>query len=138
MRTLTGKLENVAYYDTSRNGNSRYTAHIDNVQVFTGVDSCLGSALTNYRDKRVTLTARLVRGKLTIEGRPEVLPAHPEEAYYRAQFARIDTGTEYKATIQARGPDGRATNCMNVTADQLHAIEAIMCDSVLAGLKGGA
>jgi hypothetical protein len=133
MRTLTGKLTEVTYFDTSRNGNSRYTAHIDGHTVFTGVDSSLGYAIKNYEDKRVSLAVRMLRGKLTIEGRVEVLPAHPDTGYYRAQFAGIDTSTEYKATIQVRGPDGRATNHMNVTADQLRAIEAVMCDPVLAG-----
>lgn len=135
MRTLTGKLENVEYFDTSRNGNSRYTAHINGVQVFTGVDSCLGSAITNYRDKVVKVEARIIRGKLTIDSRVEVVPEHPDAAFYKGEFAQIDAGTEYKPTIQVRGPDGRATKHMNVTAAQLRAIEAIMLDPVLAGIQ---
>lgn len=134
MRTLTGKLENVEYFDTSRNGNSRYTAHINGVQVFTGVDSCLGSAITNYWDKIVTVQARIIRGKLTIDSRVEVVPEHPHAAYYKSEFALIYSDMDHIPTMQIRGKAG-ATKHMNVTRAQLQAIEAIMLDPVLAGIQ---
>lgn len=134
MRTLSGKLENVEYFDTSRNGNSRYTAYINGIQVFTGVDSSLGSALTNYRDKIVTLKARIIRGKLTIDSRIEVVPEHPHASYYHGEFALIYSDMGHIPTLQIRGKAG-ATKHMNVTFAQLKAIEAIMCDPVLAGIQ---
>lgn len=133
MRTLTGKLENVEYFDTSRNGNSRYTAHINGVQVFTGVDSSLGYAITNYRDKNVKLQARMIRGKLTIDSRIEELPEHPDAAYFHAQFAVIYSNMDHIPTLKIYGKNG-ATNHLNVTLAQLKAIEVVMCDPVLAGV----
>jgi hypothetical protein len=134
MRTLTGKLENVTYFDTSRNGNGRYTAHINGVQVFTGVDSCLGSALTNYRDKNVKLEARIIRGKLVVEGRPEVLPEHPDAAFYRAEFDLILGDMDHIPTIQLRGKAGK-TKWMNVTRAQLEAIRDVMLNPTLAAIQ---
>lgn len=89
MRTFTGKLENVESFDTSRNGNIRYTAHINWCKFFTGVDSSLGYAITNYRDKIVTLQARIIRGKLTIDSRVEVMPEQVQR-FARQSFPEFD------------------------------------------------
>lgn len=134
MRTLKGKVENVQYFDTSRNGNSRYSATIGGVQCFTGVDSSLGSAITNYRDKSVSVQVRLIRGKLTISGRPEILPENPNASYYHGEFALIYSDMDHIPTLQIRGKAG-ATKHMNVTLAQLRAIEAIMCDPVLSTIQ---
>lgn len=133
MRTIIGKIENVEYFDTSRNGNSRYTANIDGVRVFTGVDSSLGSALRNYDGKTVKLEARIVRGKLTIDSRVEIVPEHPDAVYYRGEFAVIYADMDHVPAMQIRGKAG-ATKWLNVTLAQLRAIEAVMLDPVLAGL----
>lgn len=134
MRTLTGKLENVEYFDTSRNGNNRYTAYIDNVQVFTGVNSSLGYSIKNYDGEVVKLEARIIRGKLTIEGNPEVLPDHPDAAYYKGEFAVILSDMDHIPTMQIRGKAG-TTKWLNITRAQLEAIERVMLDPVLANIQ---
>lgn len=136
MRTLTGKIENVEYFDTSRNGNSRYTAHIGGVRVFTGVDSSLGYAIRNYDGKIVTCQARIIRGKLTIDSRVEVVPEHPHAAYYHGEFSVIYSDMDHIPMLQIRGKAG-ATKWMNVTAAQLRAIESVMCDPLLAEVQNG-
>lgn len=129
MRTLTGKVENVEYFDTSRNGNSRYTAHIGGVQVFTGVDSSLGCALANYRDNRVKVQARIIRGKLTIDGRPEVLPDHTNAPYYRAQFdeLRLDKCGEF-IRVQFLSEFGQ-TNHLNISPEKARRMLEILTES---------
>lgn len=112
MRTLTGKLENVEYFDTSRNGNSRYMAHIGGVQIFTGVDSSLGSAITNYRGKRVQVEARIIRGKLTIDSRPEVLPEYPDKLthdYRIGEFEQVRKSADkhFMPSIVIRSDSGQ-------------------------------
>ena len=134
MQTLTGKVENVEYYDTSRNGNSRHTAHIGGVRVFTGVDSSLGYSITNYEGKNVRVQARIIRGKLTIDGGIEVLPEHLHAAYYRGEFALIYSDMDHIPTLQIRGKAG-ATKWLNVTLAQLRAIEDIMLDPALADIQ---
>ena len=131
MRTLTGKLENVEYFDTSRKGNSRYTAHVAGVQVFTGVDSSLGYAIKNHENKFVKLQARIIRGKLTIDGNIEELPEHPDANYFHAQFAVIYSNMDHVPTLKIYGKAG-STNHLNLTLAQLQAIEAVMCDPILS------
>ena len=62
----TGILENVQCFDTSRNGNPRYTATVDGYTFYTGVDSAHGYSITNYAGKLVTVTIGMNRGKLTL------------------------------------------------------------------------
>ena len=62
----TGILENVERFDTSRNGNPRYTATVDGYTFYTGVDSSHGYSITNYAGKLVTVTIGMNRGKLTL------------------------------------------------------------------------
>lgn len=66
VKQYTGILENVQRYDTSYNGNPRYSAEIDGRLFFTGVDSMHGYSITNYDGKQVSITAGMHYGKLTI------------------------------------------------------------------------
>lgn len=63
----TGILENVQQFDTSRNGNPRYTATVDGYSFYTGVDSVHGYSITNYEGKLVTVTLAYQRGKVTLQ-----------------------------------------------------------------------
>lgn len=67
IKSHTGILENVQRYDTSRNGNPRYTAMVGNCEFFTAVDSSHGYSITNYAGKAVTVTVKWVRGKVTLQ-----------------------------------------------------------------------
>lgn len=129
MRTLTGKVESVEYFDTSRNGNSRYTAHIGGIEVFTGVDSCLGSAISNYEGKRVSVQARIIRGKLTIDSRIEVLPDHTNAPYYRAQFEalQLDQCKEF-VRVKFMSEFGQ-TNHLSISPDKARRILEILTES---------
>lgn len=124
MRTLSGKVKNVEYFDTSRNGNSRYTASIGGVHCFTGVDSSMGCAIKNYDGKRVKVEARIIRGKLTIDSRVEVLP---ENVYLSAQLDKLEINkhTDYPLTMQVRSEYGH-TNFLNITPEQARAIFNIL------------
>lgn len=64
--THTGILTNVQRYDTSHNGNPRFVAEVDGYTFYTGVDSAYGYSITNYRDKLVTVTIGMHRGKVTL------------------------------------------------------------------------
>lgn len=125
MEIITGMVESVEYFDTSRNGNSRHVATINGVRVFTGVDSSLGCAIKNYEGRRVSVEVRTIRGKLTIDGTPQIVPEHPNAAYYREQIGRIQWTDEHRPSIQIFGKGG-PTNHMNISAAQLRAILDIM------------
>ena len=132
MRTLTGKVENIEYFDTSRNGNSRYTGYINGVQVFTGVDSSLGSAITNYRGKRISLQARIIRGKLTIDSRVEILPDNPDKATadYRArefQAVRDDADKHYMPSIVIRSDSGQ-TKHLAISWDEFEKVAKLLTE----------
>ena len=62
----TGILENVQRFDTSRNGNPRYTATVGGYTFYTGVDSAHGYSITNYEGKQVVVTIGMHRGKVTL------------------------------------------------------------------------
>ena len=62
----TGIIEHVEYFDTSTNGNSRYSFYIDGYKVFTGVDSIHGYKIRNYEGKKSVITCGTHRGKLTL------------------------------------------------------------------------
>ena len=64
----TGILENVQRFDTSRNGNPRYTATVDGYTFYTGVDSAHGYSITNYKGEQVEVTIGYHRGKVTLQG----------------------------------------------------------------------
>lgn len=104
MRLLTGQLTNVEYFDTSRNGNNRYTANIGGVRVFTGVDSWLGGAVRNYEGKSVTVQARIIRGKLTIEEIEE----HDIMEINITQFFTDATPMDYSASVAEIGGNAGA------------------------------
>ena len=63
----TSILENVQRFDTSRNGNPRYTATVDGYTFYTGVDSAHGYSITNYEGKPVVVTIGYHRGKVTLK-----------------------------------------------------------------------
>lgn len=62
----TGILTNVTRFDTSRNGNPRYTAEVDGQTFYTGVDSAHGYSITKYEGGIVKVTLKEVRGKTTL------------------------------------------------------------------------
>ena len=64
----TGTLENVQRFDTSRNGNPRYTATVDGYTFYTGVDSAHGYSITNYEGDQVEVTIGYHRGKVVLQG----------------------------------------------------------------------
>ena len=68
----TGTLENVQRFDTSRNGNPRYTTTVDGYTFYTGVDSSHGYSITNYAGKPVVVTIGYHRGKVTLQGARKV------------------------------------------------------------------
>lgn len=134
MRTLTGLLENVEYFDTSRNGNNHYTAHIDGVEVFTGVDSSLGAAIKNYQGKRVKLEARIIRGKLTIDSRPEYLPDYPDtntHNYRKGEFAAVRDGADkkYAPSLVLRS-DAGCTKHMGITWEEFERITKYLTEGI--------
>ena len=63
----TGILENVQRFDTSRNGNPRYSARVDGYTFYTSVDSAHGYSITNYEGKQVEVTIGYHRGKVTLQ-----------------------------------------------------------------------
>jgi hypothetical protein len=130
MRELTGKLTNCNYYDTSRNGNSRYTADIGGAQVFTGVDSSLGYSIQNHEGKRVKVQARIIRGKLTIDSSVEVLPDDPDAdtvAYRTGQFEQVRRGADktYKP-IMVISSDGGRTKHLNLSWEEFEKVAALL------------
>lgn len=68
---IRGKVRQVEYVDTSTMGNSRYMLIIDDATdlytVYTRPNSSLGVTTTNYRNKSVTATVSMYRGKLCID-----------------------------------------------------------------------
>ena len=62
----TGLLTDITRMDSSRNGNPRYSFIVDGYKVVTAVDSVHGYALTNYRNRLVTITAGTHYGSLTL------------------------------------------------------------------------
>jgi len=131
MRTLTGKVENVQYFDTSTMGNSRYTANIGGVYVFTGVNSSLGSAIKNYEGKCIKCEARIIRGKLVIDSRIEVLPDNgPDKPTcdYRARelsAVRTDADKHYMPSIMARSDSGQ-TKHLAISWEEFERIAALL------------
>ena len=65
--TITGTLTDLQRLPSSRNGNPRYQAVIGGRLVQTAPDSSICYKIGNYRGQDVTATARILRGKLTIE-----------------------------------------------------------------------
>lgn len=72
LKVKTGELIHVVRERSSRNGNPRYRAIVDGVEFWTGVDSAHAYKLPNYRDKRVTVELKEVRGRLTLASIKEV------------------------------------------------------------------
>ena len=132
MRTLTGKLTDVEYFDTSRNGNSRYTARIGCHTVFTGVDSSLGYAIQNYTDKQVSLTVRTLRGKLTIDDTPVVLPAwldKPASDYRRGELSEVRKGADkhFMPSIVIRSDSGQ-TKHLAISWEEFERVVALLTE----------
>lgn len=67
IETVTGILECANRFDTSRNGNPRYTGCVNGYEFFTGVDSSHGYSITNYVGYLVTVTIGQHRGKTTLK-----------------------------------------------------------------------
>lgn len=67
MRILKGIVGNLERFDTSKNGNPRYTFSIEGVNVFTGVDCALAYGIQNFEGKELSFNVAVVRGKLTVK-----------------------------------------------------------------------
>jgi hypothetical protein len=62
----TGKLVDIQRMDSSRNGNPRFSAVVDNQEFVTQVDSKYGYSLENFEAKLVTVTIGSHYGRTTL------------------------------------------------------------------------
>lgn len=65
--TLTGKLTIAEKLKNSQYGNPRYMLVIDNQVFYTKPNSSYGYCITNYRDKTITVSLSMFRGKLSLD-----------------------------------------------------------------------
>lgn len=71
-RTITGTLKALNREKHSLNGNPRFTLIIvtdsgDVEQITTRPDSGLAYGISNYENKRITVTASMYRGRLSVD-----------------------------------------------------------------------
>ena len=73
MAFITGRLENIERLESSRNGNPRFAATVNGVDVRTSPDSSFGYSIQNHEGKLITVEIREYYGNTTIENIQKVL-----------------------------------------------------------------
>lgn len=134
MKTLNGIISNVQYVDTSKMGNGRYSCDIAGYTVQSDPNCSLALVMRNFEGKQVIAEVKELRGKLVFDSlklAPVNVEQETNKSYIRAQFEKIVTPSQnYVAgVLQIKGDCGGQTNWLNISANDLKAIQAILENS---------
>lgn len=134
MKTLNGIISNVQYVDTSKMGNGRYSCDIAGYTVQSAPNCSLALVMRNFEGKQVLAEVKELRGKLVFDSL-KLAPIDAEKETHRryitAQFDRIVTPNQnhIAGMIQIKGDCGGQTNWLNISANDLKAMQAILENS---------